>query len=1663
MSGFGDFDTAMKARDTLTRLMINVLDRERPAYKYGTVISIDPDGRFCMVRFPGGATDGSNDVKVRIGAIAPRGIGTTVRVAGYAGDKFISDVLGKAVLTTTISADLPVPTGVVLTVSPQQATLDWNDMGTFDTPVDSYEVEFAESADFVTNPRAYTTTSSLFQVPYNAGTTVWARVRSLNGTGGSSGWAVSAPASAVVPDFPAGGTDGSVPPIGNAPVITTGLGFLFANWVPVVNVDLVTYEVHISTVSGFTPSSATLVGETMSTGYFIDVDGSDTKLVYGTTYFVRIVPKDGDGAGPASPQASGVPQQLQSSDVGNVSTSDISDGTPPTSSPAGPTLVSGIGYLYAKWSLISNPDTVTYEVHVSTTSGFIPDANSYVGETNSDFIFIRTQGAGTGFAALAYGVTYYVKLWAKDQDGYAPNAGTQSSSATLQVTNSDVTTISGAKLKDGTPPASSPAATVTGGLGYLFVNWTPVANNDPVIYEVHLSTTSGFTPGAGTKIGETSGTTAVIRNLPGTTTPLSYGTTYYVRLVAKDLDGSAAAGAQGSASIAQVTNADLTTISGAKVKDGTPPASSPTPSVVNGIGALYVFWTAVANADPVTYEVHLSASSGFTPGSGTKVSEVTDTYTVIRNLPGGTSPLAYGTTYYVKLIAKDADGSAAAGTQASGVPQQTNTADIAANAITATQIAANAVTAAKILAGTITASQIAANTLTAGLIAAGAVTADKLSIGVTTSNSLVANGGFEDADTSGTAGAIAAGWVTAAAGSTSIASAAARSGLVGLRCGASGSWAAHSVKYMPVSAGDVLTASVWACTRTAPAGVYLRIHWYDSTGTQLSSTDVMSAGNPPLNVWTQYIGQVTAPANAVQCAISLFNTQGAADFDDVDLRKVLQGVQIANGTVTATQIAAGTITATQIAAGTVTATQIAAGSITGDRLQANTITAAQIATDTITATQIAANAITATELAAGAVTASKLLVTVGGGNLLANSSFAVDLSQWSTNNPAPINITATRDTARSFYGPASVRIDVTNNGAGPGTFTATTPPLQPNVPIAISAYFYLTAALPASINPSIDVTGPGSFDSANFFVDNTKLNQWQRVSGTVTPTTAGAHTFRLVVGQSTTAASFWMSAVQVEVGDVATAYAPKVDEILPGTIVASMIAAGTITGDRIAGNTITAANLVAGTITAASGIIADAAIATAKIQDGAISTAKIGDAQITTAKIADLQVTSGKINDLVADKITAGLLKVALQITTGKLTTGGTGARVDLDSTGLKGYNSGGTVTFTLDAATGNVTLETGATLNSPTVNGGTLIGTTVETAASGTRAVMDSTGVSFYQGASLAYQLTPTQATFYGSGGNVTIIPSPGVSRPSIHFSFTGASADAIISAGAAGSQGNLSLQSPYTGSGAFLNLTGDDPGNSATQPLAALTTTGGTSVSAIARSPSGAIGGLFRARVQDSGGTLHDMTFDGATLSVAGATVSATVLRAGNDTGSSQHVRVGITSAGNIGAVIKAASGQTSSMAEFRDINDAVMSRIDQNGRLLERRGSFTPGISTSWSWPNAGGNATYGFWLEVGGMRIEWGGLITSSAAPYAGSLSVYGYSGTPYNTLIGNTAQLSTDGALGGIGMIRHNSGGGVTFFALTRDAQQNPYAWHGDYTYQPAQYDQCKFLVAYPIV
>lgn len=121
--------------------------------------------------------------------------------------------------------------------------------------------------------------------------------------------------------------------------------------------------------------------------------------------------------------------------------------------------------------------------------------------------------------------------------------------------------------------------------------------------------------------------------------------------------------------------------------DGIPPALSPTPTVAGFLGTLVVKWLPITNPDLVTYDVHVSTLSGFTPDATTLAGSTNGTLQYVRSLADG-STLDYEVPYFVKMVARDADGSAPASTEVPAQTTQVQLEDIAVGAVTAEKLEA---------------------------------------------------------------------------------------------------------------------------------------------------------------------------------------------------------------------------------------------------------------------------------------------------------------------------------------------------------------------------------------------------------------------------------------------------------------------------------------------------------------------------------------------------------------------------------------------------------------------------------------------------------------------------------------------------------------------------------------------------------------------------------------------------------------------------------------------------------------------------------------------------------------------------------------------------------------------------------------------------------------
>jgi hypothetical protein len=425
-----------------------------------------------------------------------------------------------------------------------------------------------------------------------------------------------------------------------APTVIAGSGQLTISWQTAEGAN--SYEVWAGTSSN--PTLATKRSNDVA-DLFLVITG----LANGTTYYVWIKAKNTVSTSNFSPMASGTPSGF------------LGIPLPPSI----PSISIGTGQIIITWAAVEG--ATAYEVWIGTVN------NSASATKNG--VDISTS-LSTTISSLTNGTTYYIWIKAKNSygiSGFSPVANgkpvANATAPTLSASNGQLsvtwTAIAGAEQYEvfygtGINPPQTASQTVTGtsttisglvngttynvwinginstgtgamssaanakpignmgtvtlttgGSGQLVLNWSTVDGADQ--YEVYRNTTDSIP----TSPSQTVSTTTV------TIGSLTNGTTYYVWVKPKNAKGT------GNAS---------TLINGKPL--GTP--GTPVLSFGSEYNQLLVTWTAVAGADE--YEVYYGIGTPTTLAATT-----TGTTTTITGL-------TYGTIYYVRLQAKNANG-----------------------------------------------------------------------------------------------------------------------------------------------------------------------------------------------------------------------------------------------------------------------------------------------------------------------------------------------------------------------------------------------------------------------------------------------------------------------------------------------------------------------------------------------------------------------------------------------------------------------------------------------------------------------------------------------------------------------------------------------------------------------------------------------------------------------------------------------------------------------------------------------------------------------------------------------------------------------------------------------------------------------------------------------
>jgi glucose/arabinose dehydrogenase/PKD repeat protein len=180
---------------------------------------------------------------------------------------------------------------------------------------------------------------------------------------------------------------------------------------------------------------------------------------------------------------------------------------------------------------------------------------------------------------------------------------------------------------DTSPPTAPGTPAVTTSIGRANLSWAPATDNVGVVrYNVHRSTTPGFTPSLSNRVAQPTGTSYSDTGLAGGT--------YYYKVTAED-----AAGLVGppSGEAQAVVPADQ------------PPTAPTGLTAATSIGTASLVWNVATDDVGVSrYNVHRSTVAGFTPALANRIAQTTGTTYVDSGLAGG--------TYYYKVTAEDTAG-----------------------------------------------------------------------------------------------------------------------------------------------------------------------------------------------------------------------------------------------------------------------------------------------------------------------------------------------------------------------------------------------------------------------------------------------------------------------------------------------------------------------------------------------------------------------------------------------------------------------------------------------------------------------------------------------------------------------------------------------------------------------------------------------------------------------------------------------------------------------------------------------------------------------------------------------------------------------------------------------------------------------------------------------
>ena len=266
-------------------------------------------------------------------------------------------------------------------------------------------------------------------------------------------------------------------------------------------------------------------------------------------------------------------------------------------------------------------ENATSQVEYSTTAGFTIGTGTTVPATDPDGA--NNTSHTVNLISLSSSTIYYYRVITKDSNN---NTTTSSEYSFMTGSVGDITDPVITSVNNSTPDCNS-----------VNISWN---TDEDATSQVEYSTSSGFTIGTGTRVPATDpdGANKLFHSV--SVTGLTTNTTYYYKVISKDASGNEAI----SSEYSFITASSCDTVS--------PTISDVFVSGISDVSAT-INWT---TDEVATSQIEYSTSSGFTVGTGTK-SPLSDPDGANNTNHSITlTGLSSTTTYYFRVISKDAAG-----------------------------------------------------------------------------------------------------------------------------------------------------------------------------------------------------------------------------------------------------------------------------------------------------------------------------------------------------------------------------------------------------------------------------------------------------------------------------------------------------------------------------------------------------------------------------------------------------------------------------------------------------------------------------------------------------------------------------------------------------------------------------------------------------------------------------------------------------------------------------------------------------------------------------------------------------------------------------------------------------------------------------------------------